>query len=158
MASLNVLTWLTAYLDECAATAASRSPRRRWNGSCPGTPAAKTSAPRHSHCPPYKPRTNNAASGRATENHHVGHRHALSQDFRILTVRSDSLPATHPIGFPQACDCGCGDVPSLFRDLLCRGGLWAVILACRALKLSYPWPVSVPGSATTTWPAPGAVS
>ena len=55
MADLNVLTWLTVYLTNAAATAASRSPGRRWNGSCPGTPTAKTSAPGHSHRPPDKP-------------------------------------------------------------------------------------------------------
>jgi transposase len=68
-AGLNILTCLTACLDEM------RPKRReapcqppRWNGSCPGTPAPKTSEPGHSRC------------GAAPERRHAGHRHALSQD------------------------------------------------------------------------------
>jgi hypothetical protein len=57
---------------------------RRWNGSCRGTRARRTSAPGRSRPRPDK-RLNNAVTGMATENRHVGHRHALSQDFRRLT-------------------------------------------------------------------------
>ena len=45
MAGLNVLTWLTAYSTNPAATAGNPSPGRHWNGSCPGTPVPATSTP-----------------------------------------------------------------------------------------------------------------
>src|SRR6266487_1624215 len=68
-----------------AATAGNRSPAGRWNASCPGTPAPKTSAPGHSRHPPDKTSANNDSTGMATASRHADHRHALSQDFRILT-------------------------------------------------------------------------
>src|ERR1019366_1587631 len=78
-------TWTNA-----AATAGNRSPAGRWNASCPGTPALKTSAPGHSRHPPDKTRANNDSTGMAAASRHAGPRHALSQDFRILTSRDGS--------------------------------------------------------------------
>src|ERR1019366_5305382 len=74
-------TWTNA-----AATAGNRSPAGRWNASCPGTPALKTSAPGHSRHPPDKTRANNDSTGMPAASRHAGPRHALSQDFRILTI------------------------------------------------------------------------
>ena len=39
MAGLNVLTWLTAYLDECGHNGGKPLAGGHWNGSCPGPPA-----------------------------------------------------------------------------------------------------------------------
>ena len=54
MAGLNVLTWLTAYLDECGRNGGKPLAGPVSDGSCPGTPAPKTSAPGHSHHPTDK--------------------------------------------------------------------------------------------------------
>ena len=48
MAGLNVLTYLTAYLDECGRNGGKPLAGPAWNGSCPGKPPPKTSAPGHS--------------------------------------------------------------------------------------------------------------
>ena len=85
MAGLNDLTYLTAYLDECGRNGGKPLPGRRWNGSCPGTPAPKTSEPGPSPRLTDKPLTGNAVTGVATGDRHGDHRHALSQDFRRLT-------------------------------------------------------------------------
>ena len=45
MAALNLLTYLTAYLDECGRNGGKPLSGRRWNGSCPGRPAPRTAAP-----------------------------------------------------------------------------------------------------------------
>ena len=45
MADLNPVTWLTAYLDECGRNGGKPRKGPPWNGSCPGTPAPKTSRP-----------------------------------------------------------------------------------------------------------------
>ena len=47
MAGLNVLTYLAAYLDECGRNGGKPLTGRTWNGSCPGVPPPKTSAPGH---------------------------------------------------------------------------------------------------------------
>ena len=73
---------------------------RRWNGSCPGTPAPKTSEPGHSPRPTGKPLIGNAATGVATANRHVGCRHTRSQDFRVLTI------CAHICRFGVAVDAG----------------------------------------------------
>ena len=54
IAGLNVLTYLTPTSTNAAATAGNPSPAPRWTGSCPGTPAPKTSAPGHSRPRPDK--------------------------------------------------------------------------------------------------------
>src|SRR5713101_5947268 len=73
-----------------AATAASPRPARTWNGSCPGPPAPKTSAPGRSHLnSPASPAPGNH-DGAATRTGHAGYRHARSQDFRILTIQGGS--------------------------------------------------------------------
>ena len=64
MAGLNVLTWLTAYLDECGRNGGKPLTGPALNGSCPGTPAAKTSVPGHSHRPPDKPAPITPSGGR----------------------------------------------------------------------------------------------
>ena len=38
MAGLNVLTYLTAYLDDCGRNGGKPLSGPAWNGSCPGTP------------------------------------------------------------------------------------------------------------------------
>jgi transposase len=57
MAGLNIITYLTAYLDQCGRNGGKRSPGRRWNGSFRGMRARKTSAPgrspRHPDKTPY---------------------------------------------------------------------------------------------------------
>ena len=68
MAGLNVLTYLTAYLDECGRNGGKPLAGPAWNGSCPGTPAPKTSAPGHSRRPPDKPAADNARTGVAAAN------------------------------------------------------------------------------------------
>ena len=85
MAALNLLTYLTAYLDECGRNAESRSAGRRWNGSCPGRPAPRP--PRLGPASParIRTRTRNAITGAADDDRHAGHQNALSQHFRILT-------------------------------------------------------------------------
>ena len=85
MAGLNLLTWLTAYLDECGRNGAEplAGPALErflhWNAS-PDDLQVWAQPP-----PAGKTRTNNIAAGTATANRHAGHQHALSQDFRILT-------------------------------------------------------------------------
>ena len=54
MAGLNILTYITAYLDECGHNRGKPLTGRHSNGSCPGTPAPKTSAPGHSPRRPDK--------------------------------------------------------------------------------------------------------
>ena len=62
MAGLNLLTWLTAYLDECGRNGGRPSPARTWTASCPGMPALATSAPGHSRRHrPDKPATSTPA-------------------------------------------------------------------------------------------------
>jgi hypothetical protein len=58
MAGLNVLTCLTAYLDECSRNGGKPLTSQRWNDSCPGTPAPKPSAPGHCRRPPAETRAN----------------------------------------------------------------------------------------------------
>ena len=87
MAGLNLLTYLTAYLDECGRNSGKPLAARRWNGSCRGTRARRTSAPGHSRPRPDRTRINNAVTGMATANRHADHRHVFSQDFRILTYK-----------------------------------------------------------------------
>src|SRR6185312_568452 len=69
-----------------AATPENPRPAQTWNGSCPDTPAPKTSALGRSHpnnqANPHPATT--TASPRRTG--HVGYCHARSQDFRILTT------------------------------------------------------------------------
>jgi len=85
MAGLNLLTWLTAYLDECGRNGGKPSPARTWTASCPGTPAPATSAPGHSRRHrPDKPAANTPAPAWLRTGH-AGYQHAPSQDFRILT-------------------------------------------------------------------------
>ena len=68
MAGLNLLTWLTAYLDECGRNGGKPPPARTWNGSCPGTPAPTTSTPGHSRRQrPDKPAREHAITGVAAE-------------------------------------------------------------------------------------------
>ena len=45
MAGLNVLTYLTAYLDACGRNNGKPPAGRTWTGSCPGTPTPATCAP-----------------------------------------------------------------------------------------------------------------
>ena len=57
MAGLNVLTCLTAYLDECGRNGGkplTGPALEHWNASSHGTPAPKTSVPGHSPRPPDK--------------------------------------------------------------------------------------------------------
>ena len=86
MAGLNDLTYLTAYLDECGRNGGKPLPARRWNGSCRGTPARKTSEPGHSRRPrPGKTLSDNTATGVATATATPAVGIPLSQDFRGLT-------------------------------------------------------------------------
>ena len=86
LAGLNLLTWLTAYLDACGRGGGRPLSGRAWNASCPGTPAPKTSAPGRSHprspANPPHPAITTAPPARTG---HAVYRHARSQDFRILT-------------------------------------------------------------------------
>ena len=86
MAGLNVLTWLTAYLDECAATAGNPSPGQLWNGSCPGAPAPTTSPPGHttpgSRLTPLRAIHRRQARELSTP----AICHARSHDFRVRTT------------------------------------------------------------------------
>ena len=85
MAGLNVLTYLTAYLDECGRNSTKPSPARTLNASCPGTPAPKTSAPGRSR--PGRPV--NPGVG----NHHgVGH---AKRPCRLSPCPLTGLPNTY---------------------------------------------------------------
>ena len=86
MAGLNLLTWLTAYLDECGRNGGKPLAGRTWTASCPGTRAPATSAPGHSrrHRPDKPRRTRPHRRGCRTG--HAGYQHAISQHFRILTL------------------------------------------------------------------------
>ena len=75
-----------------AATAESPCPARHSAGSCPGTPAPRTSAPGPSRRRTANPRISNTATGVAPSDRHAGCRRALSQDFRALT------PGAQPSG------------------------------------------------------------
>ena len=86
MAGLNIITYLTAYLDECGRNGGKPLTGRRWNASFRGTRARKTSAHGHSHRHPDKTPTNNTVTDVAADDRRVGRWHALSQDFRVLTV------------------------------------------------------------------------
>ena len=86
MAGLNILTYLTAYLDECGRnggkplTGPALERFLPWNASPEDLRTWAQPPP-----PPDKPAPNNALTGAAIENGHAGRWHALSQDFRILT-------------------------------------------------------------------------
>jgi transposase len=72
MAWLNVLTYLTAYLDACGRNAGKPlpCPARTRNASCPGSPRPKTSKPGRNHPPPDN-RTQTATA--ATPPPDIGH-------------------------------------------------------------------------------------
>ena len=55
MAGLNVLTYLTAYLDACGRNSGKPLSGPAWNGSCPGKPHPETSKPGHSRPRPDNP-------------------------------------------------------------------------------------------------------
>jgi hypothetical protein len=85
LAGLNLLTWLTSYLDECSRNGGNPSPARTWTASCPGTPAPATSAPGHSRRHrPHKPAANTPAPAWLRTGH-ADYQHAPSQDSRIPT-------------------------------------------------------------------------
>ena len=86
MAGLNILTWLTAYLDECGRNGGSPHRARPWNGSCPGPPAPKTFAPGHSRHRPAEPAHDHGPQRGGLAKGHAGYWRARSQDFRILTT------------------------------------------------------------------------
>jgi hypothetical protein len=70
-----------------AGTRASPWPARPWNASCPGTRTRKTSPPGHNPRHPDKPQPTHTVTGPARDNRHADRRHAISQDFRVLTIR-----------------------------------------------------------------------
>ena len=65
MAGLNLLTWLTAYLDECGRNGGKPPKAQTSNDSCPGTPAPKTSTPGHNRHPPAENPAQHAINGTA---------------------------------------------------------------------------------------------
>src|SRR6266498_5627996 len=69
-----------------AATTESPCPARHSAGSCPGTPAPRTSAPGPSRRRTAEPRISNTVTGVAASDRHAECRRALSQDFRVLTT------------------------------------------------------------------------
>src|SRR6266567_4292859 len=71
-----------------AATTESPCPARHSAGSCPGTPAPRTSAPGPSRRRTAEPRISNTVTGVAASDRHAECRRALSQDFRVLTFLS----------------------------------------------------------------------
>ena len=86
MAALNVLTYLTAYLDACGRNGGKPLAARTWNASCPGRPAPKTSRPGHSHP--------SSQANPAPGNHH-GTAH-LNRPRRLLPCPLTGLPNTYP--------------------------------------------------------------
>ena len=85
MAGLNVLTFLTAYLDACGRNSGKPRQAPPWNGSCPGKPRLKTSKPGHS-----RPRPDNPA-----QNSHRNGRHPGIQSRRPLACPLTGLPNTY---------------------------------------------------------------
>ena len=91
MAGLNILTYLTAYLDECGRNGSKPLTGQAlerflpWNAS-PEDLRTWTRPP-----PRIKVPHEYAATGAAAEKRHAGHRYALSQDFRILTMGTGRL-------------------------------------------------------------------
>ena len=84
MAGLNVLTYLTAYLDTCGRTNGKPPTGPTWNGSCPGPRPAKTCTPGHSHLAPVDTPANPVTAS-PLRNGHAAPRHA-----------STGLPNTYP--------------------------------------------------------------
>ena len=87
MAGLNTLTYLTAYLDECGRNGGKPLTGKAlerflpWNASPEDLRTWAQPPPDRQNPGSVTPLTGVAASGR-----HAGRRHALSQDFRILTL------------------------------------------------------------------------
>ena len=96
MAGLNVLTYLTAYLDACGRnggkplTGPDLERFLPWNASTRRPAHLGTAAP-----PRLTPERR--SSGMSNQTGHAGHRHARQQDFRILTSRSPSWRPLHGI-------------------------------------------------------------
>ena len=77
MAGLNIITYLAAYLDECGLNGGKPLSGRHSAGSCPGTPAPRTSAPGPSHRRTAKPLPINTVTVVAPSDRHAGHPHAF---------------------------------------------------------------------------------
>ena len=106
MAGLNVLTYLTAYLDACGRNGGKPLSGRTWNGSCRGTLPPPTWAPRRNRPRPADP---------ARYHHGVT---VTKRSRRLSACPLTRLPNTHAFRADGARRHGCafGKDPLLGRD------------------------------------------
>ena len=79
MAGLNVLTYLTAYLDACGRNGGKPLSGPAWNDSCPGTPCPPTCAPGHNRPRPADAGTAGLTTAPPPRTGHAGCQHACDR-------------------------------------------------------------------------------